>query len=102
MKTITRTYTPHDENKSARQFECRITDVMGGHALLEVSVWEVRNPLTRKWWQSRTAYYGSKNFWLDDFPSIKDGIDYVLTKLMEEEEEDNLRRKKIEEFENGG
>lgn len=99
MKKIIRTFTPHDETKSARQFECHISDVMGGGTLVEVSVWEVRNPLLRKWWQFRTRYFGTKSFWVDDYPTIKDGIDACLTKLMAEEEEDNERRKKFEEFE---
>lgn len=97
MKKIIRNFIPHDENKSARQFECQITDVLGGHSLIEVSVWEVR-PI-RKWYQSRTTHFGTKSFWVDDFETIKDGIDYILTKLMEEEEWDNERRKKFEEFE---
>lgn len=99
MKKITRTFYPHDENKSARQFECQITDVLGGGSLVEVHVEEVRNPLLRKWWQFRTTYFGTKSFWVDDYPTIKDGIDAVLTKLMEEEEQENNRRKKFEEFE---
>lgn len=97
MKKIIRNFIPHDENKSARQFECHISDVMGGGSLIEVSVWEVR-PF-RKWYQFRTTYFGSKCFWVDDFETIKDGIDHILTKLMEEEEQDNERRKKFEEFE---
>lgn len=97
MKTITRTFVPDDENQSARQFECHISDVLGCGSFAEVSVWEVR-PL-RKWWQSRTCYFGSKCFLVDNFDTIKEGIDSVLAKLMEEEAKDLARRKKFEEFE---
>ena len=97
MKTITRTFIPDDENQPARQFECHISDVLGCGSFVEVSAWEVRP--VRKWWQSRTRYFGSKCFWVDDFDTIKAGIDSVLAKLMEEEAEDLARRKKFEEFE---
>lgn len=98
-KSIIRNYIPHDDEKCARQFECHISDVMGGGSLVEVAVWEVRNPLLRKWWQSKTRYFGTKNFWVDDFPTIVEGIDACLAKLLAEEEDDNERRKKFEEFE---
>lgn len=98
-KSIIRNYIPHDKNKSARQFECQITDVMGGGSLVKVHVEEVRNPLLRKWWQSRTTYFGTKSFWVDDYPTIVAGIDVCLAKLLAEEKDDNERRKKFEEFE---
>lgn len=96
MKKITRTFTPND-GSAERTFECSISDVLGGGALVEVTFWEIRP--VRKWWQFRTHYFGSKSFWVDDFDTIMDGIDTCLTKLLNEEEDDNNRRKKFEEFE---
>lgn len=92
MKKVIKTFGP-------RRFECFVSDVMGDGALLKVSVLEIRDPSKRKWWQSRTRYLGSRNFWTDDYSTIHEGVDICLAFLIAEEEEDNLRRKKFEDFE---
>lgn len=94
-KKITRIYYPKGSTNS-RTFECHIKNVMGGDALMEVSAWEVRP--NRKWWQFRTSYFGQYSFWVDDFNTIVDGIDFCLSHLLLEEKEHNERRKKFDEF----
>lgn len=97
MKKTIRTFIPKD-GSIPRTFECYITDVMGGHSLIEVSIYEVQ--IKKKWWHSRTQYFGCKNFWIDDFASIVDGIDAVISNLLVEEQEYNMRKKKLEEYNN--
>lgn len=97
MKKVTKIYL--DCEQPARRFECHISDAFGDGLMAEVTIWEIRNRSQCKWWQFRKRYFGSKSFWVDDYPTLNHGIDFCLRELLEEEKEDNRRRKKFEEFE---
>ena len=77
-----------------REFECHINSEFCGHACA-VSIYEVVRP---SWKIFRTTYRAYKVFWIDEFPSVKEGIQKMVKIYLNEENEENKIRLKWKEL----
>lgn len=66
-------------------------------AMIEYMIWEVVRP---KWKFFRTRYCTGGSFWIEDFSTIREGLQYVLNEFLAEEKRDQENKKKFEDFEN--
>lgn len=79
-----------------RTFETVTVMEAGFHgAMAGVHIYEVVRP---NWPIFRTHWIDTKNFWVDDFPTIVDGVRRMVERVIEADLEDAKLRKKWEEF----
>lgn len=68
-----------------------------GGAMAGAHIYEVVRP---NWKFFRTRWLDTKNFWVDDFPTIADGVLRMVERVVEKEVADKELRKKWAEFVN--
>lgn len=71
------------------------TDFNG--AMIDYMIWEVVRP---KWKIFRTRYFAGGSFWIEDFPTVREGLQHALDEFLAEEKRDQENKKKFEDFEN--
>ena len=64
-----------------------------------VDVYEIAYPHRRFF---RKKYLGSKSFWVEDYPTVSDGIEYVLLVKIKQQKEKEEKYSKIQKFLAGG
>lgn len=90
-------------SKTKRVYEVEGTDYETqtyfemGHAV--VDVYKIAYPHRRFF---RKKYIGSKSFWVEDYPTISDGIEYVLLVKIKQQKEKEEKYNKIQKFLAGG
>lgn len=86
------------DTKDGRTFEFQVqTDFLG--AQIEYCISEVVRP---KWKIFRTRFCRSGRFWIEDFPTVREGLKYSLALFLAGEQAEIENRKKYQDFINGG
>lgn len=82
--------------KNNRTFKCEVAPELSG-AMASVAVYEVVRP---HWIIFKSAYRGSRTFWITDYPTIRDGVNAVVDFYLDEEKYEQKLNNKWKEFEN--
>jgi hypothetical protein len=83
--------------KNNRKFICNISSDFGG-AMCCVQIWEEVRP---NWKIFRNRYCDYKTFWLSTYETLKTGVERMVERYLEGEEENNLINEKWKELDNG-
>ena len=73
-----------------RTFECHFGAELGGK-MCGVSICEVKRP---KWKIFRTTFQDQCTFWVDDYPSIQEGVRQMVVRFLAREQEAKARYEK--------
>jgi hypothetical protein len=81
--------------KNNRKFICNIGSEFGG-AMCGVQIWEEVRP---NWKIFRNRYCAYKTFWLSTYKTIKTGVERMVERYLEDEENEEIITKKWAELE---
>lgn len=73
-----------------RTFECHYCSEIGGK-MCSITFCEIVRPT---WKIFRTTLYDTSSFWVDDYPTIREGIEACLSHLLNVEAKDKERNEK--------